>query len=495
MTQNPHSWDLGSLDLDGLQRMAELLSLYLAHGDLVLLEGDLGAGKTTFARFLIRALTGNPSEDVPSPTFALVQSYETPRATLHHFDLYRLAGPNEIREIGLDEALTSGLALVEWPDRAQGLLPANCLRIVLEDSTDPEQRAVTASGMGAFAERLSHIETVWRFISANGWGQARISPILVDASRRSYARLTERGSTCLLMDSPPLAAGPSVRDGKPYWAIAHSAATVQPFIDIASELDRCGLSVPGILAQSAAEGLLLVEDFGDRTFSMEISAGRPMHDLYLAATDVLVELAGHQAPASVPDYDSRALTIETSLLIDWYWRHATGTDAPKSVQAEFDDLWRDQVAPLTAAPRNWVLRDFHSPNLLWLPERQGIKKVGVIDFQDALAGPAAYDLVSLLQDARLDVPETLERDLLEHYMVRRSAHGAGFDRATFLHTYALMGAQRATKLLGIFVRLAKRDNKPGYLRFLPRIKRYLARNLAHPGLVDLRAWYEHNLPP
>ena len=160
----------------------------------------------------------------------------------------------------------------------------------------------------------------------------------------------------------------------------------------------------------------------------------------------------------------------------------------------FTALWRAALKSAYDEPPTWVLRDFHSPNLLWLPDREGIARVGVLDFQDAMLGPAPYDLVSLLQDARVDVPEDLEMRLAALYMRRRTAVDPAFDTQRFAAAYAAMGAQRATKILGLFARLDKRDKKPEYLRHLPRIERYLARNLAHPLLQPLAVWYRNHLP-
>ena len=488
-----HEWDVGCLDLDALERLAELLALYAGRGDLMLLEGDLGAGKSTFARALIRAVTGNAAEEVPSPTFALVQSYQSPRHTVHHFDLYRLSGPAEVGDIGFGEALDTGLTLVEWPDRAVGLLGADCLRLVLSDAADPGHRKVKLIGEGVFGRRLRHIEKVRRFIAANGWAEARIAYVAGDASRRSYARLTEAGRTCLLMDSPPLPGGPPVMDGKPYWALARLARDVRAFVSVQADLRGFAFSVPAILAQDLDAGLLLVEDFGERSFAVAIADGVPMRTLYRAAADVLVELSRHPAPASLPTFDTGALLVEARLLVEWYWPYTQGYLAPQAISDSFDLAWQRVLAPLGNHPRSWVLRDFHSPNLFWMPERQGLNRVGLIDFQDAVAGHQAYDLAALLQDARIDVPESLERELLTHYASARTRRDPTFDGAAFRHVYALLGAQRTTKILGIFVRLAKRDGKPAYLTHLPRIKRYLARNLANPGLAELTAWYRQHL--
>jgi N-acetylmuramate 1-kinase len=172
---------------------------------------------------------------------------------------------------------------------------------------------------------------------------------------------------------------------------------------------------------------------------------------------------------------------------------------PEGARADFSGLWREALGRLSDLPpglaQTWVLRDFHSPNLLWLPARQGIARVGLIDFQDAQIGPPAYDVASLLQDARVDIPEALEIGLLGRYAKARQDADPGFPRARFVTLYALMGAQRASKILGLFTRLARRDGKPQYLRHLPRIWRYLNRDLLHPALAPLKAWYEAHVPP
>jgi hypothetical protein len=146
------------------------------------------------------------------------------------------------------------------------------------------------------------------------------------------------------------------------------------------------------------------------------------------------------------------------------------------------------------APATWALRDYHSPNLLWLPKREGIARIGLVDFQDALIGPAAYDVASLLQDARVDVPEDMEMNLLGRYVRARLGHDRGFDTGGFTLLYATLAAQRATKILGIFARLQRRDGKPQYLRHTPRLWGYLQRSLAHPALAALKGWYAANVP-
>ena len=197
---------------------------------------------------------------------------------------------------------------------------------------------------------------------------------------------------------------------------------------------------------------------------------------------------------AIPFFDTDALLVEIGLMPEWYLPDR-GAVLSDDVSAEFVAMWRDLLAKPAAADKTWVLRDFHSPNLIWLDQRPGIAKVGIIDFQDAVLGPASYDLVSLLQDARIDVPETLELALLTRYIKARRAADGSFDAAQFAELYAIMSAQRNTRLLGTFARLNRRDGKPQYLRHQPRIWTYLTRSLAHPVLAPLREWYSANVPP
>ncbi len=181
-------------------------------------------------------------------------------------------------------------------------------------------------------------------------------------------------------------------------------------------------------------------------------------------------------------------------MLDWYGPHIAGVTLPAVTQAEFGRIWNKLFDEILDAPATWTLRDFHSPNLIWLEEREGLAKLGLIDFQDAVLGHPAYDLVSLGQDARVDVPAALELRLLAAYGAARRADAPDFELAQFARAYAILGAQRNTKIAGIFARLDKRDGKPAYLKHLPRIEAYLRRNLEHPALEELKAWYQAHMP-
>jgi hypothetical protein len=197
---------------------------------------------------------------------------------------------------------------------------------------------------------------------------------------------------------------------------------------------------------------------------------------------------------SLPRRDRAAFEIEIELLLDWLWPELKGEPAPQAVRAEFRAVWRPVLDRLLALPGGWFLRDYHSPNLIWLPEREGVARVGILDFQDALNEHFAFDLVALLQDARVDVPEELERELCDYYCGQVAAREPGFDRTRFAEAYADFGVQRNTRLLGLWARLLRRDGKPHYLQHLPRTWGYLARNLRKVTLAPLADWYQRHFP-
>jgi len=193
----------------------------------------------------------------------------------------------------------------------------------------------------------------------------------------------------------------------------------------------------------------------------------------------------------VPPFDRDAMMIEVELLVDWYVPYATGRPAGEALRAGFRAAWDAAFDRLERAEKSLVLRDFHSPNIIWRAERKGHDRLGIIDFQDALVGPAAYDVASLAMDARVTVPPEIEKTAVDAYVDARKAQD-GFDEEAFAEAYAIMAAQRNSKILGIFVRLNERDGKPAYLKHLPRIRNYLERGLAHPALAGLRDFYLPN---
>jgi N-acetylmuramate 1-kinase len=485
------------------RRFAADVANMLQPGDFIALSGDLGAGKTTFVRAMIAHLANDAAIEVPSPTFTLVQAYDLPRFRVVHADLYRVAGADELTELGLDEMADSVVAM-EWPDRAGGALPKDRIDIAfsLAPQDGAERRIVQMEGRGAAAGRVDRLGAMLGFLDKAGYGGAGRARIAGDASSRSYERLDLGGRRFILMNAPRRPDGPPVRDGLPYSAIAHLAEDVVPFIALAEGLRAHGFSAPKVLAADREAGFLMLEDLGAEL----VVAGDPPSPVaarYERAVDVLVDLHRHDLPDAlpvpqlgtyrIPTYDLRAFLIEVELLFDWYLpRFGIATTAP--ARAEFLSLWQAALAPALAARKAWVLRDFHSPNLLWLADRPGPAAVGLLDFQDAVMGPEAFDVASLAQDARVDVTEELETALVARYVAGRRAHDPGFDADAFMQLFATLAAQRNTKILGIFARLDRRDGKPQYLRHLPRIHEYVHRALRHPALADLREWYEAHVP-
>ena len=432
-----------------------------------------------------------------------MQVYEAPAGPVVHADFYRLRGPRELDNLGWDEAVADAIAIVEWPERIAEALPADRLEVEIrfDPSRGPDFRLLTLRGKGAVSRRLALALGVARLLKRAGWSGARREFLQGDASIRAYERLTRfSGATAILMISPPRRDGPILRYGKPYVAIAKLSPDIRAFVAMADGLRGLGYSAPALIAFSVDEGLALIEDFGSATIA---GGGVPDGARYAEAVVLLVDLHGRELPVSLPVgdesyalpvYDIEAMLVEVELVLDWYAPAVARVTPPTGARMQFLAIWRELLGPILAQPTTWTLRDFHSPNLHWLAERQGLKRIGLIDFQDAVLGPPAYDVASLLQDARVDVPEDLEMRLAALYMRRRTAADPAFDVKGFAAAYAAMGAQRATKILGIFARLDKRDGKPEYLGHLPRIERYLDRNLAHPLLRPLALWYQNHLP-
>jgi hypothetical protein len=433
-----------------------------------------------------------------------MQTYDLPQFPLVHADLYRLSGAAEMSELGFDDLPEDAVIMIEWPDRAAGSLAPDRLDIAftLAPKLKLEFRHARVTGYGSVAARVERIAAVRQFVAESGMSEAVRQRMAGDASTRTYDRLQLGNKSYILMNSPRRADGPPVRDNKPYSAIAHLAETVMPFVAIAKGLRELGLSAPDILHADLEQGLLLIEDLGEERV-VRGDPPAPIVDRYEAAVDVLVSLHAKTLPDTlpvaphveyrIPRYDLDAFLIEAELLLDWYLPRL-GATIDDEARATFRTLWREALQPSIEEAPSWVLRDFHSPNLLWLPERQELRRVGLLDFQDALMGPRGYDLASILQDARVDVPEETELALLGRYIQGRHARQPDFDGPTFIQSYVTLAAQRASKILGIFARLDARDGKAQYLRHMPRVWAYLQRSLAHPSQATLKEWYDQHVP-
>lgn len=312
------------------------------------------------------------------------------------------------------------------------------------------------------------------FLAGAGWAGAERRMLADDASFRHYERVTLQGRRAVLMDAPP------------------EREDVRPFVRVARILHALGLSAPGILAEDPEAGFLLLEDLGDDTFTRVLAAGGGEEALYARALEALIALhARYRDAGDVPAYDDDLLLGEVRLLADWYVPAVRGAELAPDARRGFERVWRDVLAVARAVPSSLVLRDYHVDNLMWLPDRDGVAAVGLLDFQDAVFGPVTYDLVSLLEDARRDVDPDMTERLLRRYLDRFEA----IDEAAFRASYAVLGAQRSAKILGIFTRLHRRDGKPQYLRHIPRVWRWLESDLGHPALEPVKTWFDRELPP
>ena len=299
------------------------------------------------------------------------------------------------------------------------------------------------------------------------------------------------------MNAAPPPPQPVLRDGLSYRQLVHLADGVDAVVAVAEALRSRGLAAPETLAVDLEEGLVLQEDLGRGAIAEN---GSPVPERYLAAADLLAHL--HDAPPepalplpgagdrryALPEFDIRALIVEAELFLDWYLAGSVA-QGDAAVRQSFARVWRPLLQQAVSGSRNWVLRDFHSPNLIWRDGESGLARLGIVDTQDAMIGPAAYDVASLAMDARVDIPPSLERDIVARYVGLRASADSAFDEQEFRRQYAIMAAQRATKILGVFRRLAARDGKPAYLVHIPRVRDYLARALAHAELQELADWF------
>lgn len=483
-------------DEQATARLAQDVAAMLQPGDLVALSGSLGVGKTAFARALLRVLTDDPTWEVPSPTFPLRIDHALPRLHVAHADLYRLREVSELAELGLDEALAEGAVLVEWPEALPPAIAANRLDVAL--ALHGETRHADVTGSGTWSDRLPRTMAARACIDQWGWADATRQPIAGDASYRLYERIRRAQRTAVLMNAPARTPGPAVYEGRSYDEVAHRATDIRAFVAIALALRERGIRAPKIIGADLEQGFLLTEDLGGN--GIVDAAGAPVEDRYEAAIDLLVEMhamAWPKAPPlpdgtiyNVPPYDRDALLVEVSLFPDWFGGQGGEPAFPPKERAAFLAAWGALIDRVDPSATTWVMRDFHSPNILWQADAAGIARVGVLDFQDTLIGHPAYDVASLAQDARVAIDAALEARLRDRYIAGRINADPAFDRAAFETAYAVLGLQRATKVLGIFTRLALAEGKPGYQRHRAWLKALIRRSLAHPVLSDLRLWYE-----
>ena len=303
------------------------------------------------------------------------------------------------------------------------------------------------------------------FLKTSAWQAASCLPLTGDASTRKYFRLRQDERTAILMDA------------------TENVDTVAPFLQIGSHLQKLGLSAPSVFASDPAHGLLIVEDFGEATFTRLLEGGHDGEGLYSLAVDLLIAI--HKSPAAIPnglrDYSPENMFGDIELFLDWC---APAVSA--KARQNFRDVWGEALVLSRQVPTSLLLRDFHVANLMLLERREGIRRAGVLDFQDAYQGPVSYDLVSLLEDARRDVPPSLKEKMIARYLRAFPKLNPGKLESSM----AVVAAQRHTRVLAVFERLSRRERKHEYRkRHSPRVWRLLQEALSHPALSELNKWY------
>lgn len=329
------------------------------------------------------------------------------------------------------------------------------------------------------SERLEQIHAL---IAQTSFSGGQLVPLAGDASFRRYIRIHKDGQSAMIMDAPPV------------------KENVRPFITAAQYLYEKGYSAPALLAQNIPAGLLLLEDLGNDSFTRLLQQADDSkrvqleHELYGAAIDILVQWHDPKLGFSndeellLPRYDTALLMRETELFSEWFLPQIMDKDDAEALFTEYHQLWQSILSDAPLAMNCWVHRDYHADNLMWLPKRDGVKRVGLLDFQDGVYGDSAYDMVSLLEDARRDVSHELANAMIERYIAQ-----SGVSPDAFHAAYAILGAQRNSKIIGIFTRLAARDNKEHYLDYLPRVWSYLEHDLQHPSLSKLKEWLDQHV--
>jgi N-acetylmuramate 1-kinase len=315
------------------------------------------------------------------------------------------------------------------------------------------------------------------FLAAHGWARASRSHLAGDASFRRYERIVAGERVAVLMDAPP------------------PEEDTRPFIKIARHLNQLGFSAPKILAADEQAGLLLLEDLGDDTYTRVLNGGGNEHALYERAVDVLINLhrrpKAEAVPPGLPPYGNGRLLEEAFLAPQWTYPAFAGEVLPEQTRRAYGDMWLRLFPLVQSGPKTLVLRDYHVDNLLWLGDRNGIRACGLLDFQDAVVGHPAYDLMSLLEDARRDLDKGLKTTMMERY---RAAF-PDLDVDAFNTAFSILAAGRHAKVIGIFTRLSQRDGKPDYLVHIPRVWRLLEAALENPVLAEMKDWFDTHMPP
>ena len=478
-----------SRNLSDLEELAKELTPLLTQGCLMTLNGQIGTGKTTLAKLLINNLTQTPHEDIVSPTFNLYHTYSSDNLEIAHYDFYRIESEMELLEIDLSESLTDKVCIIEWANKFKDLLPKD--RIEISIKFIKNEREYIIRPLGKFREVVSSRNKIENFLCDLDINFTELQRLPGDASKRKYYRVTGSNNTMILMDAAQKS------DIKSKTGLTNG---IDDFIKIQEYLDSIDVRVPKLIETNKIDNIILEEDLGEYCYK-DILTKENYQELYDPAIQTLIHISNIKHPKNISmnsnphyikEFDLDIYLNEAEIFIDYYWPFVNGNLCSVDKKQEFRDIMGELYSNLTH-DKTLMLRDFHSPNLLFLDNENAFRKCAVIDFQDALFGHPLYDLVSLINDARITIDVYQEKYLIELYKKDFSFHNVQFDSSSFMQQYHILGVQRSIKILGIFARLAILENNKDYIVHMPRVISYIKRTMYSGCIEELTKWLNKNL--
>ena len=477
-----------SRNLSDLEKLAKELVPLLNEGGVMTLNGQIGAGKTTLAKLIIQELTQTPLEDIVSPTFNLYHTYNRDNLEIAHYDFYRIESEIELLEIDLNESLTDKICIIEWADKFRDLLPKDRIEIFIKCKKN--ERVYRINPLGKFREVVSNRAKIENYLGGLDINFTELQRLPGDASKRNYYRVMSPDNTMILMDAT------QESNIKSKTGLSNG---IDDFIKIQKYLDSIDVRVPKLIVRNGIDNILLEEDLGGYSYA-DMLTKENYQKLYNPAIKTLIHISNINHPKNIStdsnphylkEFDLDVYLNEAEIFIDYYWPFIHGKQCNADKKQEFTNVMGEVYSNLTD-DKTLMLRDFHSPNLLFLENENGFRKCAVIDFQDALFGHPLYDLVSLTNDARISIDEHQEKYLIDLYKKDFPFNNFQFDSLSFIEQYHILGVQRSIKILGIFARLAILETNQNYLVHMPRVICYIKRIMQSGSIQTLACWLNQN---
>mgnify|MGYP001272369135 FL=1 len=477
-----------SRNLSDLEKLAKELVPLLNEGGVMTLNGQIGAGKTTLAKLIIQELTQTPLEDIVSPTFNLYHTYNKDNLEIAHYDFYRIESEIELLEIDLNESLTDKICIIEWADKFRDLLPKDRIEIFIKCKKN--ERVYRINPLGKFREVVSDRAKIENYLGGLDINFTELQRLPGDASKRNYYRVMSPDNTMILMDAT------QESNIKSKTGLSNG---IDDFIKIQKYLDSIDVRVPKLIVRNRTDNILLEEDLGEYSYA-DMLTKENYQKLYNPAIKTLIHISNINHPKNIStdsnphylkEFDLDIYLNEAEIFIDYYWPFIHGKQCNADKKQEFTHVMGEVYSNLTD-DKTLMLRDFHSPNLLFLENEDGFRKCAVIDFQDALFGHPLYDLVSLTNDARTTIDEHQEKYLIDLYKKDFPFNNFQFDSLSFIEQYHILGVQRSIKILGIFARLAILETNQNYLVHMPRVICYIKRIMQSGSIQTLACWLNQN---